>query len=77
MTTLRYFVKNYDCSMMLISCYAAAMVKLQSIITLICTRILLHTLTYATHGDILAGLDCDTRSLALGLKINITGNAYD
>ena len=67
---------TYDSSMILIrSRYVAATVKLQSMITLtytslmvnfpatyIATYIYVHALTSATHENILAGLDSSTRS---------------
>ena len=44
MTTLQYFVKNYDWrSMMLMqSCYEAAMVKLRSVITLTYSSVIMN-----------------------------------
>ena len=66
------------------SCYVAATVKLQSIITFAYTNVIINLIAiiintsmyYSTYGDILAGLDSRT-CLVLHLVLNVTGGAYD
>ena len=50
-TMIRYIVKKYDCSKMLIrSCYAAATVKLRSIITLTYISVIMNlTVIYVVY----------------------------